>query len=187
MTAETGPGLKQSGAFNMPRVKPAQQTPELSFRLVSGDQWTLAGEPIDKLLMIVVYRGLHCPVCKSYVRQLDRLLDEYAAFGVSIVAVSADSQARARQSKSEWDIAFLRVGYGLTEQQMRDWDVFVSHAIKEKETHLFAEPAIFLIKPDRSIYYSALNSMPFGRPDLKQVLGSIKWLLENDYPARGAG
>ena len=169
----------------MPKLKPQQACPELTFLLLGGDEWDLHTESIDNLLMIVVYRGLHCPVCKSYLRQLDRMLGEYVEIGVSVVTVSADPAEAARQSAAEWGIENLRIGYGLTETQMHDWDMFVSRGIKESETAIFAEPAVFLVRSDRTLYYIAHNSMPFGRPDLKQLVGNIKWLLDEDYPARG--
>ena len=169
----------------MPRIKPASPTPDLAFDLIDGARFSLADEAIEKLLMVVVYRGLHCPVCKKYLEQLNGLLDRYHGLGVSVVTVSADPQARARKSRMDWDVDDLRIGFGLTEAQMRDWDLYVSTAIKEGETPLFAEPAVLLFKPDRSLYYAALNSMPFGRPDLEKLANSIEWMLENDYPARG--
>jgi len=169
----------------MPKLKPQQAAPDLSFPVLDGDACNVREQAIDQFLMVVVYRGLHCPVCKTYLRQLDRLVDEYAGSGIAVVSVSADSEERARQAKDEWGIKQLRVGYGLTEPQMREWDMFVSHAIKEKETATFAEPALFLLKPDHTLYYSAYSSLPFGRPDLKELLGKIQWVIENDYPARG--
>lgn len=169
----------------MPHVKPAGDTPALDFPLLGGGAFSLADAEIDKLLMVVVYRGLHCPVCKKYLQTLQGLVDRYQELGVSVVTVSADPEARARKSRQDWDIGKLAIGYGLTEQQMRDWDLYVSTAIKDGETPLFAEPAVFLFKPDRSLYYAALNSMPFGRPDLEKLAGSIEWLLDNDYPPRG--
>ena len=38
--------------------------------------------------MVVVYRGQHCPLCTKYLNQLDGYLDQLAATGVSVVAVS---------------------------------------------------------------------------------------------------
>ena len=169
----------------MPHIKPAGSTPALEFPLLGGRTFSLADAEIDRLLMVVVYRGLHCPVCKKYLQTLQGLLDRYQELGVSVVTVSADPEERAHKSRQDWDIDQLAIGYGLSEQQMRDWDLYVSTAIKDGETPLFAEPAVFLFKPDRSLYYAVLNSMPFGRPDLEKLANSIEWLLDNDYPPRG--
>jgi peroxiredoxin len=136
--------------------------------------------------MIVFYRGLHCPVCKGYLRQLERMLDDFAAVGVtSVVAVSGDSAERARQSVQEWGLNRLAVGYGQTVESMREWGLFVSKAIKEDEPEEFGEPGLFLIRPDGTVFAEILNSMPFGRSRFEDLVISLKWIAENDYPARG--
>ncbi len=169
----------------MPNITPMQAAPNLMFPLVGGTEWNIQSVPVEKLLMIVVYRGLHCPVCKTYLRTLNRLQETYADIGVGIVTVSADTLEKAAQSKQDWELDVLDIGYALSETQMRAWDMFVSHSVRDAETAVFPELAFFLIRPDRTIYYSAINSMPFGRPDLKALVSNITWLLDNDYPARG--
>ena len=53
------------------------------------------------------------------------------------------------------------------------------------EPERFNEPGLFLVKPDGSVYYEALSSMPWGRPHLDDVLNGIDYVLRSDYPARG--
>lgn len=164
---------------------PRTKAPELSFTLISGEEWNLHDQSPETFTMIVFYRGLHCPVCKGYTHTLDGLLEEYKERGVEIVTVSMDSEERARKSVQEWNIKNVKVGYGLTEEQARTWGLHLSHSIKEKEPDLFSEPGLFLIRPNGELYYSAVNSMPFGRPDLKDMLKTIDFIKKNDYPARG--
>ncbi len=73
----------------------------------------------------------------------------------------------------------------MTVEQMNDWGLYISSAIKEGEPAVFGEPGLFLIKPDQTIYYVAYNSMPMGRPDLKEVIEFVEFILKNAYPARG--
>ncbi len=68
---------------------------------------------------------------------------------------------------------------------MRAWGLFVSRSIKDGEPAEFAEPGLFLISPDGTVYYEAVNSMPFGRPQFGDLLQAIDFVTENDYPARG--
>ena len=166
-------------------IKPKQPVPALSFPLVGGGTFDVASAAIDKQLWIVVYRGKHCPVCHEYLETLNGLADDLKSAGISAVAVSADPADRGDKTKDEWDIDQVTLGYGLTEPQMRDWDLFVSKGISDSETDLFAEPGLFVVNPDRTLYYAAVNSMPFGRPDLKDMLEKMKWVQEEDYPARG--
>jgi hypothetical protein len=66
-----------------------------------------------------------------------------------------------------------------------EWGLFVSKGIKEGEPDEFGEPGLFLIRPDGTVYAEMLNSMPFGRPQLNELVSSIGWIVEHDYPARG--
>jgi peroxiredoxin len=164
---------------------PKSQAPELSFNLTNGDQWSLNDQHPESFTMIVFYRGLHCPVCKEYTHTLDGMLDEFSERGVHAVTVSMDDEERARTSVQKWGIEDLDVGYGLTEKQAREWGLYLSEGINEKEPELFSEPGLFLVKPNGKLYYSAVNSMPFGRPDFEEVLQGIDFVKKQDYPARG--
>lgn len=170
-------------SFN--NLLPRTKAPELSFPLTTGKEWDLYDQSPETFTMVVFYRGLHCPVCKGYTHTLDDLVDDYKERGVEVATVSMDSEKRARQSIQEWNIKNLDVGYGLTEKQARNWGLYLSHPIKEKEPELFSEPGLFLIRPNGELYYSAVNSMPFGRPNLKDLLKAIDFIKKNDYPARG--
>jgi hypothetical protein len=60
--------------------------------------------------MVVFYRGWHCPVCRGYLAQLDRRIEELDHLGVSVVAVSGDSEDRAKRSIGEWGLNRLPPG-----------------------------------------------------------------------------
>jgi peroxiredoxin len=167
-------------------IKPRSPAPPFDVDLVGGGHWRLTDQGPDLFTMIVFYRGLHCPVCKTYLRQLDRALDEFAEIGVTtVIAVSGDSAERAQQSVQEWGIGRLAVGYGQTTESMRQWGLFISNAIKDGEPDEFGEPGLFLIRPDGTVFAEILNSMPFGRPQFDELQRSIPWIRGNDYPARG--
>ena len=50
---------------------------------------------------------------------------------------------------------------------------------------MFSEPGVFLVKPDHSIYYLAVQSMAFGRPNFLEIIEALDVVIKNDYPARG--
>ena len=164
---------------------PQTQAPELSFQLTNGEQWSLTDQNPEAFTMIVFYRGLHCPVCKNYTNTLDDLVDDYAERGIDIVTIRMDTEKRARKAVQDWNIKNLDVGYGLSEEQARNWGLYISNSIKDEEPELFSEPGLFLVQPDGEFYYAAVNSMPFGRPDLESLLQAIDFIQENNYPARG--
>ncbi len=152
---------------------------------MAGDPWTLADRRPERFTTIVFYRGLHCPVCRTYLSELERKLDEFIRRGVDVIAVSGDDGERARRTAEEWKLERLTVGYGQSIASMREWGLFISHGIKEPEPELFGEPGFFLVRPDGTIYYAAVNSMPFGRPRLDDMLAALDFIIARNYPARG--
>lgn len=164
---------------------PNRTAPPLRVETLSAGQWTLADRQPERFTMVVFYRGLHCPVCRAYLADLDRKLATFAERGVDVIAVSGDDAERARRTVEEWKLERLAIGYGQSVTSMREWGLFVSHGIKEPEPELFGEPGLFLVRPDGTLYYAAVNSMPFGRPRLDDMLAALDFIIARDYPARG--
>ncbi len=50
---------------------------------------------------------------------------------------------------------------------------------------MFVEPGLFLVRPDGTLFWSTVQTMPFARPHFAEVLGAINFALEINYPARG--
>ncbi|MHB1784988.1 MAG: peroxiredoxin-like family protein [Acidimicrobiales bacterium] len=169
----------------MPVPTPTHPAPPLRLSLVGGGQFDLAGERPEHFTLLVFYRGWHCPICRGYLAQLDRAVDDLTSLGVGVVAVSGDAEDRARQSVEEWKLTGLRVGYGQDVASMRAWGLFVSKGVKEPEPELFGEPGVFLVRPDGTIYMVALNSMPAARPRVEDLVEAVRFFVERDYPARG--
>ncbi len=169
----------------MPELKPRTQAPELVISMGEGGDWRLAEQKPENFTMLVFYRGLHCPVCKRYLQDLESKLQDIHSRGVEVIAISGDTGERAEETKREWGLERLTLGYGQSVDSMREWGLFVSHAIKPAEPDHFGEPGLFLIRPDGTIYYEAIQSMPFGRPSFREMLSAIDFVLQNDYPARG--
>lgn len=169
----------------MTTLLPGQTAPDLNLDLVGGGTFKLGDANPENFTMVVFYRGLHCPVCKTYARTMRDLAESYANVGIEIVLASMDTQKRATIAVDDWEVADLDVAYGLTEGCAKEWGLFISTAIKDGEPDRFSEPGLFLVRPDNTLYYSAVNSMPFGRPDPTTFLDQIGWALDKAYPARG--
>lgn len=169
------------------RVRPRQPAPDLSVPLLRGGTFRLADQRPERFTMVLFFRGLHCPVCQAQLRELDRRLDELTERGIDVIAVSGESEERTARLKEEWKLARLELAYGLSEEQMRAWGLFVSHGISDNEPAVFNEPGLFLIQPDGAVYYESILSMPAGRPRLDDLLGGIDYWHDTGYPARGEG
>ena len=167
------------------RALPGRAAQALELPLVGGGTFRLADRRPAMFTLLFFNRGLHCPVCQAQLRELDRRLDEVVLRGIEVVSISGEGEERATRMRDDWAVRRVPLAYGLSEAQMREWGLFVSRAIKDDEPPVFNEPALFLIRPDGTIYYESILSMPVGRPRLDDLLGGIDWWTAHDYPARG--
>ncbi|MEQ6248427.1 peroxiredoxin-like family protein [Sulfitobacter sp. HNIBRBA3233] len=135
--------------------------------------------------MVVVYRGLHCPICKTYLAKLQELESDLNALGVDVVAVSGDPEEKARAFAEEKDLS-LAIGHDLSVAQMRALGLYVSDPRSPQETDRpFPEPGVFVINGEGNIQIIDISNAPFARPDLQGLTNGIKFVRANDYPVRG--
>jgi peroxiredoxin len=140
--------------------------------------------------MVVFYRGLHCPICSKYLSELDKLAGDFAEMGVSILVLSGDDRERAEQARQDWELSHLNIGYGVSAEQAREWGLHRSAgrgktSVGIEEPDEFSEPGSFIVRPDNTLYWAQISTMPFARPHFREIIGALKFALENDYPARG--
>lgn len=167
-------------------IKPRQPAPELDVDVVGGGRWRLSEQRPERFTLVVFYRGFHCPLCKEYVTKLDSLVDDLADVGVtSVIAVTGDEQWRAERAVEEWGLKKVTIGYGHTAESMKRWGLFRSKAIKEGQPNEFGEPGLVLVRADGTVYAAVLGTFPFLRPSLDELVDTVRWVNEHDYPARG--
>lgn len=174
------------------RPLPRQLVPDLSVPLVGGPRWRLCDQKPQNFTMLLFYRGLHCPECRAYLQEAEARHKAFRAQGVSVIALSCDDEARGVATESEWALELLPLAYGLTARQARSYGLYLSrgraghptpHGLEEPQ--IFVEPGLFLIRPDRTLYFASVQNMPFARPPLLEILRMIEWTVSNGYPARG--
>lgn len=169
---------------------PRQAVPALSVPLLDGTRFTLGEAPAAQFDLLVFYRGLHCPICAKYLLELERLAPEFAQRGVRVVAISTDVQERAQQMADKVSARVVQFGYALSLASAREWGLYISESIGVtsiglQEPARFAEPGVFLVRPHGTLYYGAVQTMPFARPQFQDLLGAIDFALAKNYPARG--
>ena len=134
-------------------VRPRQTAPALTASLLGGGTFSLDERQPDASTMIVFFRGLHCPVCRAQLSELNRRLEDLAERGIELIAVSGETRERSEQLgvgvEARPHPDRVRADRGL---QMRDWGLFVSRGLWDSEPPLFNEPGLFLISPDGSVY-----------------------------------
>lgn len=167
-------------------LTPRKPVPDLDLPLTGGGRFVLSEQTPENFTMVVVYRGLHCPICKNYIAELAGRQQEFADLGVNPVVLSMDEEARAMTSDKDWETGDLPLAYALSEQDARSWGLYISSKREgSQEPDLFCEPGLFLVRPDMTLYFAQVQSSPFTRPSLDQLLQGIGFAIKNNYPARG--
>ncbi|MET4204987.1 peroxiredoxin-like family protein [Bradyrhizobium sp. LA6.12] len=168
---------------------PRRPVPELRVPTLTHGGFDLAAEAPKLFTLICFYRGLHCPVCLKYLRDLEKLIDEYERRGTTVIAISSDVPERAQEMANKVGTR-LRFGYSLPLTVAREWGLYISSSrgkssINVEEPPLFSEPGVFLVRPDGTLYYGSVQTMPFARPLFSELLQAIDFTISKDYPARG--
>ncbi len=169
---------------------PRRPVPALSVPTTGGARWTLNEDPPRAFTMVVFYRGLHCPICGRYLAELEGRLDDFSQRGVTVMAISADPPDRARESLAKWRLTRLALGHSLPLETARAWGLYLSRGRGTTsggvmEPDLFHEPGLFLVRPDGTLYFAQVQTAPFTRPGVAELLSAIDFVIKNDYPARG--
>ncbi len=169
---------------------PRQKTPDLSLPTLGGGTFDLSRDSGTEGTFVVFYRGVHCPLCIKQLGELTEKLDEFAKRGISVVAVTADGKDRAEEMAKRLDSDALTIAYDFPLAAAADWGLYLSTSrgktsIGIEEPAVFPEPGLFYVKPDQTLYFASVQTMPFARPALADVLGALDFVKAHDYPARG--
>lgn len=169
---------------------PRRFTPHLAVETLDNGSWTLTEQRPERFTLLVFYRGLHCPICRTYITELDQQFSQFTQRGVGVLAISCDSKKSAITSKENWGLRNVPIGYGLDLKIAREWGLYISASkgttsIGIEEPLHFSEPGLFLVRPDRTLYWSAVQTMPFARPHMKEILAGLDFVIKFNYPARG--
>ena len=165
---------------------PGNKAPDLHLPLTIDAQFDLADQTPELFTMLVFYRGKHCPICRSYLETIGGRLDEITKRGINPLAISMDSEERAMVVDREWDTHDLPLAHSMSEETAREWSLYISSKREgSDEPPIFSEPALYLIKPDGTIYFANVQSAPFMRPPIDELLKALDFIGDKNYPPRG--
>ena len=165
------------------KLHPGQSFTPVPFKQLDGGEFTFGASGGWQALFVI--RGQHCPICKSYLGEIEKRRDAFAGLGVSIAAVSADSEAQTRITAEAAKVNFPLL-YGMDETTMLRLGLYVSEPRSTQETdHRFPEPALFVVNPDGVLQLVDVANAPFLRPDLDRLVRGLGFVIEKNYPIRG--
>lgn len=166
------------------RTLPDDTMPALEAELVEGGAWRLAEEHPSRLVLLVFYCGLHCPICRKWLGKLERLVPRFSEHGVSVIALSCDARDAAERAKREWKLDELRVGFGVEPDDARKAGLYLA----EENGRLHTEPGILAVKPgDGTLYAAWVQSQPHARPRFSDVLAGVESMLAHGLPPPKGG
>lgn len=162
-----------------------QTLPAITLATVGGGQIMLGqAQSQDNWHVVVIYRGLHCSICKKYLTQLESLKSKFADVNADVMAVSADPRDKA-QKMAEATGATFPVAYNLSLEQMHSLGLFISDPRPNETDRPFAEPGLFVVNSRGVAQLIDVANAPFLRPDLADLPDSLQFLKAKDYPVRG--
>ncbi|WP_371156355.1 redoxin domain-containing protein [Jannaschia sp. 2305UL9-9] len=165
-------------------LKPSTTAPALVVPRLSGTEFDLT--KTDRETFIVFYRGLHCPACRRQLEALVPYLADFEDRGIDVIAVSMDTKDRASGAREEWDIAGIDIGYAMSEATARDWGLWISERVVDKEPPIFSEAAMTWVGSDKTVLAHWQQSVPFARPPFPDILSGIDFVRTNNRPPRGS-
>ena len=169
---------------------PRQKTPDLKLPTLDHGTFDLSAEKSERGTVICFYRGLHCPICATYLADFQKRVADFSKRGVTTIAISSDGEERTRAMADKIEADTLRFAYDLPLAKAREWGLYISTSrgktsIGIEEPALFSEPGLFMVTPEQSLYYGSVQTMPFVRPHFSELVGALDFAVKNNYPARG--
>jgi len=111
--------------------------PEFTVQLLNGAMWRSQDQPAGTMSLLTIYRGMWCGQCKKQLQALERLHDEFALRGVDVVAVSADTETRARSMANDYALHKLNIGFDVSIAAQERWAYLFPSKRKPLKCHCF--------------------------------------------------
>jgi len=107
-----------------------------------------------------------------------------------VIAISSDGRDRAQAMADKLHVPELRLAYDLSLGIARGWGLYISTSrgitsVGIEEPPFFSEPGVFLVSPDGTLHYGAVQTMPFARPHFDELLAALDFAIAKDSPACG--
>ena len=165
------------------KLHPGQAFPPLTFKRIDGADFSFGGPGSWQALFVI--RGQHCPICKIYLTRLEENRAAFEKLGVSIAAVSADTEAETRLTIEASKPGFPML-YGMDLATMQQLGLYISAPRTPPEAaHLFPEPALLVVNPDGQLHIVEIANAPSVRPALDLLLRGLGAVIERGLPVRG--
>lgn len=162
------------------KLLPGVELPNIELPLLNGTSYQV-GQKKGAWELFVIYRGTHCPRCKTYLNKLQGLLSELAALNVSVIVASADSLEQVQADVREYQWSFP-IAYQLCSAQIKTLGLWAS---AHSDGRVYAEPGLFVINAEQKIQIMGIGNTASCRPDLEVLLDGINGIQTRGLPIAG--
>ena len=100
---------------------PRQKTPDLILPTLDHGTFDLSKDKSEHGTIICFYRGLHCPLCATYLTEFQKRVADFTARGANTIAISSDGEERTRAMADKIGADTLRFAYDLPLAKAREW------------------------------------------------------------------
>lgn len=178
------------------KFTPGTPCPDIQVPLLAGGMHRISRITTEgNWKLIVFYRGLHCPFCMTYIKELDKMSEIFLQSKVEVLAISGDPREKASLSAAEHNLT-MDIGIDLTTTQMDQMGLYISDPANAREINQpFCEPGLFVLNEEGLVHIVSISNAPFARPELSKIKQSLDYirLPENQrhdpygakYPIRG--
>ena len=87
---------------------PRQKVPALTLDTLDHGTFDVHDDGSERGTVVCFYRGLHCPLCANYLKELEKQTPAFAERGVKTIAISSDGEERTRAMAEKVGAGTLR-------------------------------------------------------------------------------
>lgn len=171
----------------MNKIIPGQKMPDFQVDLPDGTKWRLYDHAPKTMLLLDFYRGFHCPRCRNRIETINDSLDDFEKAGLDVIAISADSDERSAMTQAEWKCDRITLGHNLSLEDASKLGLYLSSTIdiRPLEQKIFCEPSVMVVRSDLTLYGAIIQTFPFARPSIEELISIPEFAITNGYPPRG--
>lgn len=150
----------------MPKLQNGDLFPDLDLSVLDRGATKLSELGRGSWTLVHLYRGEWCPTCQAYFDRVAKARSEIADAGLSIVAISAGPEEKARALRDRHDLWFP-IAYGAPLALAEELGTYADRE------HGFFQPAFFLLDPERRIRHISLQSGGAARPAIEELVALV--------------
>lgn len=165
-----------------------QPAPDVTAKDLSGQPVRLGDLTSKAPTLVVFYRGGWCPFCNFQIRELTTAAPQFAARGVSLLAVSVDRPDEAAVTRARYTLPFavlsdselsfvngFQVANHVSDEEFKKLSGFGMNleAASGKVHHVIAVPALFFIDQSGTIRWAHAERDYKTRPTPQQILTAL--------------